>query len=52
MQCPKEQARPQFSKGCFQKESALAFINYEKPLIHFGNNILKIAAVLAFIDNS
>ena len=27
-------------------------INYDKPLIHFGTDILKIVAVLVFLDTS
>ena len=39
------------AKYRFQNESALV-INYDKPLIHFGTDILKIVAVLVSLDTS
>ena len=44
----KKQVRPQFSKYRFQMIQRW-LINYEKPLIHFGTDILKIVAVSVFL---
>ena len=51
MRCHKEQIRSQFSKYC-SKTKQRWLITYEKPLIQFGSDILKIVAVALFCDTS
>ena len=45
------QARSQFSKIA-SKTNQRWVITYDKPLIHFGTDILKIVAVLVLFDTS
>ena len=44
-------ARPHFS-NITSKTNQSWLITYEKPLIHFGTDILKIVVVLVLSDNS